>query len=326
LRVLVVYSGNSVSGHNPIVENQVKSLISKGVEIELFPIVGKGLSGYSRNIRNISKYLKKNRCELVHAHYGLSAIVAFLAKKNEPLIVSFMGDDLVGSNRINGAVKVWSKLLIKINTFLARYLYDYSIIKSAEMAKKLRQSTLYSLIPNGVNLDDFFPISQTEARKILKLSEKKKIVLFVSNPNRAEKNYALADSAVKTLNDPELSLITVYSIPFNVLNLYYNSADLLLMTSFHEGSPNVVKEAMACNCPVVSTRVGDVNWLFGETPGYYITTYESLDVAEKIKSAIKYRMQNEFTSGRERIRELGLDSVNISDKILAVYQRVFEKA
>ena len=110
-----------------------------------------------------------------------------------------------------------------------------------------------------------------------------------------------------------------------MLNLYYNSADLLLLTSFHEGSPNVIKEAMACNCPIVSTDVGDVKRLFGEyTRCLYIHSFDPIDVAEKIKQASSSAKKHGQTNGRERIIELGLDSNTIAEKIIEVYNEVLK--
>jgi glycosyltransferase involved in cell wall biosynthesis len=106
--------------------------------------------------------------------------------------------------------------------------------------------------------------------------------------------------------------------------LYYNAVDVILLTSLHEGSPNVVKEAMACNCPVVSTDVGDVRWLFGDTPGYFITSFDYKDVVEKIKLAINFREKYYQTKGRERIIDLGLDSGTVAGRIIDVYRQVLK--
>jgi glycosyltransferase involved in cell wall biosynthesis len=104
-----------------------------------------------------------------------------------------------------------------------------------------------------------------------------------------------------------------------------NAADILLLTSFSEGSPQIVKEAMSCNCPIVSTYVGDVRWVIGDTKGCYITTFDPADVVEKIKLALKFSEKIGRTKGRERIIELGLDSDTIAKKIIDVYYSVLEK-
>ena len=101
-----------------------------------------------------------------------------------------------------------------------------------------------------------------------------------------------------------------------------NASDCVLLTSFSEGSPQFIKEAMACNCPIVTTNIGDVNWVLGNTDGCYLTSFEPEDVAEKIKLAIEFRETHRHTRGRERIIELGLDSIPVAKRIIEVYEKV----
>jgi glycosyltransferase involved in cell wall biosynthesis len=99
--------------------------------------------------------------------------------------------------------------------------------------------------------------------------------------------------------------------------LYFNAASVVLLSSFHEGSPNVIKEAMACNVPIVATNVGDVKYIIGKTDGCHICSYEVDDVSKKIQLALEY---NKRTNGRKRIIELGLESKTIARRIVEVYK------
>ena len=101
------------------------------------------------------------------------------------------------------------------------------------------------------------------------------------------------------------------------VNLLMNGAELLLLTSFSEGSPNVIKEAMACNCPIVATDVGDIADVIKNTPGCYLTSFDPADVAEKIKQALAFGKR---TNGRKKIRHL--DNKIIAEKIVEVYKKV----
>ena len=141
----------------------------------------------------------------------------------------------------------------------------------------------------------------------------------MSNPNRPEKNFNLVRQACDMLNDKNIDLHAIYNIPHDKIPYYYYSADLLLFTSLSEGSPNVIKEAMACNLPIVSTDVGDVKEIIGGIEGCFICSYDPKDVADKIKMALDYGKR---TNGREQIIKLGLDSDSIAKKIIKVYEEV----
>jgi teichuronic acid biosynthesis glycosyltransferase TuaC len=321
MKVLFVSSGNSFYGISPIVSRQGISLEKKGIEIEYYGIKGHGLKGYLKNIFLLRRFTKLSKPDIIHAHYGLSAIVAFLTKRDKKLVVSFMGSDVLGSEDINWFLNFVSKANILVNKFLAKYYYHHIIVKSEEMLQKFSKSYKVSLIPNGIDFNDFYYIGGKDARKGLKLNSDEKIVLFISNPKRPEKNYNLAVEAIK-LCEYKISIIPVFNISSDKLKYYYSAADVLIMTSLHEGSPNVVKEAMACDCPVVATDVGNVRWLFGKTPGYYITSFDPKDIANNIKLAIDFREKQGKTKGRERITELGLDSGTVAGKIMEVYNEV----
>lgn len=324
MKILFVASGNLDKGMSPIVRNQGESLEQAGLTLSYYPIIGKGLRGYLKSVSGLRKHLQYNQYEIIHAHYGLCGIVSLLARRKEKLIVSFMGDDLLGTNRSDGSVTFSSRLAIIINIILSKLFYDFSIVKSSKMSERLKKNKS-TIIPNGVDLSKFFPINLSDARNIIGTKNSCKIVLFVSNAFRTEKNYKLAEESVLLL-DSNVNLLTVSGIDHPELNKHYNSAEVLLLTSYHEGSPNVIKEAMACNRPIVSTDVGDVKWVLGNTEGCYIATFDPQDIAQKLKKAIYYAETCHYTKGRERILELGLDSESIAGRIAKVYKEVLRKS
>ncbi len=324
MKVLFVSSGNKNGTPGPIVSAQAESVESLGVSVCQFTIKKKGLMGYLVESHNLRKFLQKDKFDLIHAHYGLSAISSLLARRKEMLVVSFMGDDLVGSNKKDGSVTIISLFLARMNAMFAKWFYNHSIVKSEEMHRKLNTSNI-SLIPNGVDINIFHQKSKNEVRDIFGFKESEKIILFVSNPTRIEKNFNLAKDSVAALNAELIHLIPLSGI--NQLDLvdYYSAADAMVLTSFHEGSPNVIKEAMACNCPIVSTWVGDVEWVMGDTEGCYLASFDPADFAQKLKLALKFAQEKGRTKGRERIIELGLDSATVAKRITEVYQIVLQK-
>jgi len=321
LKVLFVSSANFNGSPSPIVSSQGKSLQNVGIEIEHFAIRRKGFIGYILESFRLRNFLRISDYDILHAHYGISALGTLLARREEKLVVSFMGDDLIGSNSKDGRVTNRSILLAKFNSFIARWFYDYSIVKSKEMFLFLRPFKA-SIIPNGVDISIFKPVNKSKARDVLGLGSVEQIVIFVSDISRSEKNYKLAYEAVKLVANQKIKLIPVSDVSQNRLPNYYNAADVLLLTSYHEGSPNVIKEAMACNCPIVSTDVGDVKWVLGDTEGCYIASLDPEDYAEKIKLALEFSSKKGRTNGCNRIIKLGLDSETIAQKIIEVYRKV----
>jgi teichuronic acid biosynthesis glycosyltransferase TuaC len=310
MRVLFVSSGNAKDGISPIVRNQGQSLIGQGVLVDFFTINGKGIWSYFRHIFILRKFLKTNKFDIIHSHYSFSSYVAAISSAS-PLVVSLMGSDVL-SDRL-------SRLFI---SFFHKYLWNQTIVKSMEMHQRLGLSKI-KIIPNGVNIDRINSLDKEKCKNKLGWGNGVKHILFAGDPTRAEKNYSLARNSIRLLkNGNEIIVHFLKDIPNEDIQIYLNAADVLILCSLHEGSPNVIKEAMACNCPIVTTNVGDVKWVIGNTEGCFITSFKPEDVAEKIKIAIEFREKHEFTNGRERIIKLGLDSETIASKIIEVYSKL----
>ena len=306
MKVLFVCSGNSESGISPIVKAQGESLKKNGIEIEYFLIKGKGIVGYLKNIFPLRKYLKNNDFDIIHSHYSLSAYVASMAGAS-PLVVSLMGSDVQKGILGKGIIKLFNKVY-----------WEMLIVKSKSMKHSIDIKEC-RIIPNGVNFDLFKPIDKENTKKKVGFNSRKHVI-FVANSERREKNYQLALQGFKLLDDPNVELNVVSDVAYKDIPYCYYAADVLLLTSLWEGSPNVVKEAMACNLPVVSTDVGDVKEVIGNTDGCYITSFEPEDVAEKLKMALEFGKR---TDSREQIYHL--DSDLIAKKIIKVYEEVLEK-
>lgn len=306
MKVLFVSSGNAQNGISPIVKNQGISLSKAGLDINYFLINGKGFFSYLKHIFILRKYLKSHKFDVIHAHYSLSAITAALAGC-KPLVVSLMGSDTKSG--------IIQKYVIRLFSFL---IWRGVIVKSESMKRNIRIRAA-QIIPNGIDLYKVKPQSSIINNNGLA------IILFASDPLRYAKNFPLAEKAISLMNSRSVKLKVVYSLDHEEIIRELNSASLLLLTSRWEGSPNIVKEAMACNCPVVATDVGDVRWLFGNEPGHYLTTFEPEDVAEKIQKAMEFSEKHKRTNGRERITQLGLDSETVAKKIINVYEKVLER-
>ncbi|MBP8689616.1 glycosyltransferase, partial [Patescibacteria group bacterium] len=249
MRILFICSGNK--GISPIVKSQAESLKNKEIEFKIFPIIGKGVWGYFKNIPEIKKQVTIFKPDIVHSHYSYCGIISSIASKNVPVVVSLMGSDTHQSK--------FMKFIIK---YFSDYRWSNTIVKSEDM--KIRLGLKNSVVlSNGVDLNLFHPLDKKECRQKLRWNLDKKYILFVSNPDRKEKNFALAQATIDRIKINSVELKIIYHIDHSQMPVYLNAADVLLLTSKWEGSPNIVKEAMACNIPVVATKVGDIEYLFG---------------------------------------------------------------
>lgn len=314
MRVLFISSGNNKDGISPIVENQGESLSALDIDVHFYTIQGKGLKGYLKNVLPLRKYVKKQKFDVIHAHYSLSALVATLAGC-KPLIVSLMGSDVRMGFLFKTAIKIYSLLI-----------WDDLIVKSQDMADNLCIDKC-KIIPNGINTALLKPNDKKNAVEILGWDERKKHILFAADPSRPEKNFKLLKKAYDLLYANEhIEIHVLENIPHQAIPNHMNASEVVVLTSLWEGSPNVVKEAMACNRPVVSTAVGDIAWLFGNEPGHFLTSFDYEDVSNKLGLALEFAEKVRQTNGRKRIIELGLDSTSVAKRIAEVYHQILESS
>lgn len=318
MRVLFVTSANKKKRVSPFILSQAESLVNNGVEVDFFTLEEGGLKGYIKYAGKLRKYLKSNKYDLIHAHYALCGFISTYARKKEKLVVSLMGCDILGSYRSDGSL-IWREQIIVIfSKLFARFIWDFTVLKSANMIQKLLTNTRYAVIPNGVDLSLFQPMDKQECRRKLNLNPERKYILFPTNPNREEKNFPLAKKAyelVKKRYPEPVELLIVHNLTYKELVVYYNAVDLCIMTSRSEGSPNVIKECMACNLPIVSTDVGDVKEIISNTDGCYISSSNPEEFAEKIILALNF---DKRTTGRNDVSRLEINA--ISKRIVELYK------
>lgn len=303
LKILFVSSGKQ-GEVSYLVKNQGNSIEKEGVDIDYFIIQG-GWRGYLKSIRIIRRKFKKGGYSLIHGHYSFSAFAATLAGRF-PIVVSLMGSDAYASRFYRSVAK-----------FFYRYRWNVTIVKSQEMIEVLGMDRAL-VIPNGVDTERYREIGKEEAREKIDYTKQGKLVIFVANPERHEKNVELGQQAVEALGDKEVELMAVYNTPNDLIPYYMNAADALILTSKWEGSPNVVKEAMACNLPIVSTDVGDVRENTQGVKGCFVCDSTPEALADGLRQALKV----EKSEGRDRIFELKLDSQTIAQRIIEVYRQV----
>ncbi|MEI6852917.1 MAG: glycosyltransferase family 4 protein [Bacteroidota bacterium] len=324
MKVLFVASGNSKKfDMSPFIEAQMKSLQDKGVDVDFFPVIGKGLKGYWRSVIKLKAFLKNHEYDIIHAHYTLCGWTAVLARPNTPIVLSLMGSDAYGYYLSRKRPQFLSRY-ITVLTYVIQPFLNAIISKSENIDKYVYRRKIANVIPNGVRLDQF-QIYEHGFHQELGLNPNKKYVLFLGDQSDARKNVKLCEEAIAVLNDSNVELLTPYPISHNDVVKYLWSVDVFVLSAFMEGSPNAVKEAMACNCPIVATEVGDVKWVIGDTEGCYIADFNANDFASKIQMALNFAERKKRTLGRLRLQELGLDADSIAQKIIVLYENILKK-
>ena len=302
MKILILCSKNS-GRIAPFITDQVEALQKAGVVCEYFTVEGKGVKGYLRNFIPMMRKIREFQPDIIHAHYGLSGLLANLQRK-VPVVTTYHGSDIN-----NPKVLRYSKVSIILSAWNI-FVSDKNIQLAGVKGK-------FSLIPCGVDTDIFRPIERKPVREKLNFGDRDKIVLFAGAFDNPVKNPELAKEALAKVPDARLMEMKGYS-RVQVAELM-NAADVCLMTSHSEGSPQFIKEAMACGCPIVSVDVGDVAEILEGVEGCRIADKNAKDVALKIEQVL---IENKRTNGREKLIKMRLDSESVAQKIKSIYNEV----
>ena len=320
MRVLEVsrYKDNFANHQVPFVTEQGESLRAAGCEVEYFLVKG----SYLLAVRKLKKKIREFKPDIIHAHYGLSAITAEL-QSMVPVVTTFH----------NGETLKWSvNLMTSLMSLRAKHvIYVEQHIRDLCYFKVKH----YSIIPCGVPMEQMIVMPKEEARKQLGWDADKKYILFGGAFDNERKNYKLLKEAVEKLSSLDSSLSSIECIEMKGLSraecvLRMCACDLFALPSHSEGSPQALKEAMAINCPCFATDIADVRKLFGNEPGHWILrnprkTHERWDGDEKsldemvqlLNEALKFKGR---TNGRERIIELQLTNKQVAERIIEIYK------
>jgi len=324
MRVLEVsrYKQGMANNISPFVVEQGESIRALGHEVEYFLVRG----NYVKAVSALKKKIREFKPDIVHAHFGLSAITAEL-QGLVPVVTTFHNGET-----LNRSVNLMSSLMslrAKHVIYVAQHIRDLSYFKAKN----------YSIIPCGVPMEEMVITPKEEARKRLGWDPKTRYILFGGAFDNERKNYALLKQAVERLQIEDCRLkiecIEMKGLSRAECVMRMCAADLFALPSHSEGSPQALKEAMACNCPCIATDIADVRELFGDEPGHWILrnprkTHERWDGDEKsldemvelLKEALQFEGR---TKGRQRIVELQLTNEAVAKRIIAIYEDVLKR-
>lgn len=311
MRVLIVCTKRGYTSQDipvaPFILEQAHSLEELGVNCDFY-LINRGFKGYLKAMKEIRNVSLTKKPDIVHAHYGICGFIANMQRKI-PVVTTYHGSDL--NNRF-----------IRFFSLLSAYYSKRNIVVSEELKGKLFKDDRNRVIPCSVNAGLFIPMDKKIARAKLGWKDNEVLVLFSKEFYNKVKNYALAKAAIDVYNQRKESgekarLLEFINYTREQVLWLYNSVDCSIMTSHHEGSPQFIKEAMACNCPIVSVDVGDVKQVISGVDGCYLAERDPIDLAEKLADAIKHGK----TNGRSKVLQ-EFDSTIIASKIISIYNEI----
>lgn len=287
----------------PFVAEQLYALERLGVECRSFRVKGKGVKGYLGQLKSLKEQITTIKPDLIHAHYGLCGLLANMQRK-VPVVTTYHGSDINDKN-----MRRLSKIAVLMSA--------WNIFVSRQTMNVVRPGKHCSLLPCGVDLSDLQLTPRAEARRRMCLDSEKRYILFSGAFDNAVKNAPLALKSVEALGVDDVELLELKGRTREEVTLLMCAADALLMTSLNEGSPQVIKEAMVCGCPIVSVEVGDVKERVEGVDGCFVAqTRKPEELAGLLGKALAYEGK---TKGRDKIIADGLDNEHVAKKIMEIY-------
>ena len=366
MKILIIASDKG--GHFvPFIEEQVVALEARGVQIIRYGVTGHGIMGYLRELPALRRLIRAERPDIVHAHYGLSGLLANL-QRLVPVVTTYHGSDInlphiLRLSKIAMRLSAHNIFVSARSAYLAmgngQWAMDNETESQSPIANRLKKR--YTLLPCGVNIPK--PWNEMKNQRVEQLTLNQWVqeklqpnvmhVLFAGAFDNAVKDPELAKAAVEIAQAQiednkikensnnqqhrqlesttlranqhpcaihEIRLVELKGYTREQVNALMYNCDALLLTSKTEGSPQVIKEAMACGCPIVSVDVGDVAERVDGVEGCHVVrTREPKDIAEALLKAIAFEGK---TIGRERILEMGLSNDQVAKRLIAIYESV----
>lgn len=306
---------------SPFVYEQGDSLRALGNEVDYFLVDGKGLLSYFTQRKVLLSKIVEFKPDVIHAHFGLSGITAVLQHK-VPVVITFHNGETLNWY-VNLFCSIFSQRAKHV-IYVAQHIYNLVYWKHKQ----------YTILPCGVNMEECKVTPYAEARKQLGWSKDKKYILFGGAFENLRKNYPLLKQAIELTGRKDIEVIEMRGLNREECTLRMCACDCFALPTHSEGSPQALKEAMACNCPIVATDTADIAHLFGNLPGHYILrnprkTKERWDADERSASELAELLQQALnfkgrTEGRKRIEELGLSNEMVAKTIMEIYKKIVE--
>ena len=323
MRILAItnmFPSAASPGSGVFVEEQIKGLRAIGLKVRVLFIDRRqqGALEYYCMGKRIAAAIREFQPDAIHVMYGgVMADRVVRYHHDQPVVVTFHGSDLLGEN-LSGWVR---KIISRYGVYCSRraaQAADAVIVVARHLTRALKgaaTSGKIRVIPCGIDLDRFKPMDPVSCKQRLGWDPRCFHVLFASSNGDLVKRPWLAGNAVARMHDAQFHNMT--GVPNSEVPLWLNASDALLLTSLHEGSPTIVKEALACGLPVVSVDVGDVAERIEDIEGCHLAAPEPADLAAKIELV---RRSGKRLDCRRRLEELSI--VKVAERLKNCYREI----
>jgi glycosyltransferase involved in cell wall biosynthesis len=306
------------------VEQQIKALRAIGVNVDLMIVerLERGLACYLGLTREIQAKIRDSQPDIVHVMYGgVMANIVTRTIRDRPTIVTFHGSDLLGEHLSGHLRKIIARYGVRSSRKAARrasHIVAVSQVLRDALPHDINRSKV-SIIPCGIDLGRFRPLNRDACRQDLGWHGGRFHVLFPAAAGDPVKRSDLAQAAVDIVSRSGIAVEMHHlcGVENNLVPVWLNASDVLLLTSLHEGSPTVVKEALACNLPVVSVDVGDVRERVDGIEGCYLASPDPDHLAASLQRVLRQRRR---VAGRCKMEELSLERVAL--RLKKLYENV----
>lgn len=329
MRVLVVtsmYPTRERPNYGIFVADQVQALCAAGVAVDVFCINPQQTRlNYALTLPAIIRRLRTTTYQVVHTHHSYSLLLVALARRmagrDVPLLLTNHEGEVLDAGR---RTRTWHPTsFLRHSIALKRFAAgraDFTIFVSQQVAAAIAPDTRHDVIPCGVDLDVFQPLDRGRCRAQLHIPPDAAVLFFPNNPHGKGKRFALVRAAHEILckKFPAARLVTAGGIPHESMPLYYNAADVVVQASFYEASPMIVKEALACEVPIVSTDAGDTRELVDGIPNCFVGGDDPAVLAAAVERGLGQRA----TGGRQRLRERELSLDQVAERVIRVYEHI----
>lgn len=333
MKVLVVtnmYPTPQAPSLGIFVREHVTALEAQGVEVEVFFVDGRRRrSEYLRALPSLARRLRRGDFDIAHAQHTYSMLQVALARLprglGAPIVLTVHeGESFLPRGARDPDADFLKRLVYskRIKRWAVARA-DHVVAVAPGLMEAISSSAPVTVIPPGVDVDRFLPLPREDCRTRLGLPLDQPVVFFPASPERDfNKGYSEFQEAVARLGQPVRTVVGGGIHP-DEMPVYMNAADVVVQASRYEASPMVVKEALACERPLVSTDVGDVRALCDGLPGCFVTPLDPDGLAGSIRAALA--LDGLAPGGRARILERGLTVPAVARRYVDVYRETLEE-